>query len=332
LDLAPTIDEVQNVIDESWKAAGVHAAPPPRVLQTLVFFSSSEEYEPYAVVDAHAGNCFHIGDWMVDTVSGKAPQVQAMMECRLGETTVFGADRLLLLARNGGELPPLDSCRSAMSVQERVREHSRTMMTELDEIAHLLAKHWERLTVEAANFARFPELSRAGEIVAKELASIRSFELGLEELRQLPSQRRLVDLAVEIDRESTLLQSFQSDVQSALTSQTETLEAHRRRYEELESARVRDEQFVQEERDRVEALYHEALRSPAPITHPEALAEIRGIVKLADVDGADTFILRRRLYVLRLRCKHSIAPPIADGILRTLLPEIEEEIHRLKRK
>jgi len=332
LDLAPTIDEVQKAIDGSWKAAGVHAAPPPRVIQTLVFFSPSEECEPYAVVDAHAGNCFHIGDWMVDTVSGKAPQVQAMMACRLGESTVFGADRLLLLARNGGQLPPLDSCRSAMSVQERIREHSRTMTTGLDETGHLLAKHRERLTVEAANFARFPELSRAGEIVAAEFASIRSFESSLEELRQMPSQRRLVDLAVEIDREATLLQSFQLDVHAALTRQSETLSAHRKRYEELDSARVRDEQFLAVERGRVEALYHEALRSPQSITHPEALDEIRSIAKLADVDGADTFILRRRLYVLRLRCKHSIAPPIADGILRTLLPEIEEEIHRLKKK
>ena len=332
MDLAPTIDDVQNVIDGSWKAAGVNGAPPPRVLETLVFFTPSEEREPYAVVDAHAGNCFHIGSWTVDTVSGKAPQVQAMMACRLGETTVFGADRLLLLARNGGELPPIDSCRKALRVQERIREHSRTMSADLDETAHLLNRQRERLEAEAAGFRRFPELARAVEIVVAEFAAIQAFESGLAELRLLHSQRRLVDLAVEIEREAQLLQNFHDDVQAALIRQTQNLQDHRRRYEELESARVRGEQFLREERERVEALYHEALRSPQPITHSEAVTEIHQIAKLADIDGTDSFILRRRLYVLRLRCRHSMAPPVSEGSLRPLMPEIEEEIHRLKRK
>ena len=332
MELAPTIDQVQKAIDGSWKAAGVNGTPPPRVLQTLVFFTHAEEREPYAIVDAHAGNCFHIGDWTIDTVSGKAPQVQDMMACRLGETTVFGADRLLLLARNGGELPPLESCRHALSVQERIREHSRSMTAELDETAHLLAKHRERLEIETVNFARFSELTRAVEIVATELSTIESFQSNLAELKLLPSQRRLINLAVEIEREADLVQSFQDDVQAAVSRQTETLKAHRQRYEELENARVRDEQFLRAERERVEELYHETLRSPQPIAYTEALAEIRRITKLADVDGADTFILRRCLYILRLRCKQSVAPPVADGTLRILIPEIEEELHRLKRK
>ena len=52
----------------------------------------------------------------------------------------------------------------------------------------------------------------------------------------------------------------------------------------------------------------------------------------ADVEGADSFLLLRRLYILRLRCRHSVAPPISDGALRTILPDIEEEIHRLRRR
>jgi len=254
-----------------------------------------------------------------------------MMACRLGETTVYGAERLLLLARNGGELPPVECCRAAAACQEQVREHSRSMMAEIDETAHLLTKHRSRLEAESRNFARFPELSRAVEIITGEIAAIRSFESNLAELKDLPSQRRLLDLAAEIEEEAAILQSFRDDVQAAVNRQSETLEAHRARYDELIKARARDDQFVQAERDRAEALYHEALRQPIPITHSEAIEEIRQITKLADVDGADSFILRRRLYVLRLRCRHSIAPPIAEGILRTLLPEIEEEIHRLKR-
>lgn len=332
MELAPTIDEVQQAIDGSWKAAGVHAAPPPRVIQTLVFFTQSEEREPYAVVDAHAGNCFHAGDWTVTTISRKAPQVNALMECRLGESTVFGTEWLVLLARNGGELPSMEGCRAAVACQERVREHSRLLLAELTETAHLLSKYRDRLEIDSANFARFTELSRASEIVGGELGALRSFESSLAELRQLPMHRRLADLQAEIERESTLLQAFREDVQLAVNRQSQTLTAHRERFEELERARLRDEQFVRVERDRVEALYHEALRTPAPITHEQAQTEIRQIAKLADVDGGDTFILRRRLYILRLRCRHSIAPPIADGILRTLLPEIEEEIHRLKRK
>jgi hypothetical protein len=195
----------------------------------------------------------------------------------------------------------------------------------------LLSKHRERLEIDLLNFARFPELSRASEIMSGELATIRSFESNLAELRWLPDNRRLVDLVSEIEREASVLQAFREDVQQAITRQAETLEAHRERYEELERARVRDEQYVREERERVEALYHETLRLPMSITHTEALGELRQITKLADIDGSDSFILRRRLYILRLRCRHTIAPPIADGSLRTLMPEIEEEIHRLKR-
>lgn len=332
MEFAPTIDEVQNAIEGSWKRAGVHAAPPPRVVQTLVFFTPSEDREPYAVVNAHGGNSFHVGDWRVTTVSCKAPQASALLDCRIGETAQMGADPLLLLARNGGELPPLDSCRKAASFQERVRKHSRLLVSEIDETAHLLSKHRSRLEVELGNFARFGELSRACEILSAELAGIRAFEANLVELRELPARRRLVDVVAEIEREAADLQAFRDDVQSAIVRQAETLADHRARYDELERARLRDEQYLRQERERVEALYHAALRSPEPIRHDEVLAELGDIAKVADIDGADTFLLRRRLYILRLRCRHSIAPPIGEAALRTLMPEIEEEIHRLKRR
>ncbi len=332
MELAPTIDEVQQAIDSSWRAAALHAAPAPRVLQTLLFFTSSEEIAAYAVVDAHAGSSFHAGGRTVETVSRNAAAVKSLMNCRIGETVSFADDQLLLLARNGGAVPSMESCLAAMACQERMQSHARALFSELDEIGHLLSKQRVRLQQARLDFARFPELSRAVEELESDLENIAGFEKTLTELRALPAQRDISRLSTEMDNERACLRDLRDDVERCVARQSETIEPHLSRHAVLERERVAGEAYIQEERARIELLYHETMRLPPMISQDEAAEEFREIVKLADTEGSDTFILLRRLFILRLRCHHAIDPPIGDGVLRTLLPDIEEEIHRLRRR
>ncbi|MGO8671793.1 MAG: hypothetical protein ACLQVD_10560 [Capsulimonadaceae bacterium] len=346
MEYAPTIEEVQHAIDGSWKAAGVHGAAPPQVLQTLVFFNTDEEREPFAIVDAHGGNRFQIGVWQVMTVNHQARHAGPLMRCRLGEMArIERGEPLLLIARNGGPAPSIEGCRAAAACQDRVQEHSRSLAAETAELLHLLARQRDRLNLDKMQFDRFAETTRAVEIAEAEIVALSEFEIDVAELATAPDRRDVSRLAEEIGKEAEMLNALREDIQQHLAQQAELLHEHRSLFEELERARLRDESLLQSERARVEQLYHEALRRPSIVTLTEARAELDTISMLADHLDGDPFILRRRLYILRQRCRHSVASG-CDAIdteiighastgattLRSVLTGIEEEIHRLKRQ
>ena len=49
MEYAPTVEEVQGVIDAAW-AAEEHLGAPSTINRTLVFYSADEELEAFAVV------------------------------------------------------------------------------------------------------------------------------------------------------------------------------------------------------------------------------------------------------------------------------------------
>lgn len=326
---APTTDEVQRAIDSSWKAAGVNSASVPCVLQSVLVYAPGEELLPYAVVDAHGGNCFQSGPWKVVTVNRKAPAARDLMACRIGEIVAFGNDRLLVVARDGGDAPSIEACRTAMTMQVEVREHSQFMFSALAGIEVQLAALREALGRDRAGFCRYPDLEKAVTIIDAETEELAAFEAGLSELQGLPATRSIARLEADLAREASLLQSFRAELQVCLSRIDEALVEPRRRFAELERTRVSDEAVIRAEHARIEAAYHDILRCPLPITHDEAVAELEEITKLADHDRCDAFMLRRRLYILRVRCRHVLP---GDGLLRGVLPDIEEEIHRLRRR
>ena len=50
MEYAPTVEDVQGVIDAAW-AAEEHLGAPPTINRTLVFYNADEELEAFAVVE-----------------------------------------------------------------------------------------------------------------------------------------------------------------------------------------------------------------------------------------------------------------------------------------
>ena len=97
---------------------------------------------------------------------------------------------------------------------------------------------------------------------------------------------------------------------------------------ELANLRQQDRRYRDSERQRINALYCDALLDPQPIYKTEAEREYDETVRLMNTGYQDHDSLKRRLLTLRLRCRKSVTLKPGDELLEALVDNINAALDR----
>ena len=121
MEYAPTVEDVQGVIDAVW-AAEEHLGALPTISRTLVFYNADEELEAFAVVE-RGGRGVHtrsysVGTWEVTAVDWNAEIALSSANREAGSKISVNGFFRLLLAVDGGPLPHLETGLHPLSLEE----------------------------------------------------------------------------------------------------------------------------------------------------------------------------------------------------------------------
>ena len=229
MDYAPTVEDVQGVIDAAW-AAEEHRGAPPTICRTLVFYNADEELEAFAVVERGGRGvhtrCYSVGTWEVTAVEWNAEIALSSMGLPVGGTVLINGFSRLLLAVDGGLLPHLETGLHPQGLEDWrcAVKHFQCLDACLAKSraaqSHLLRSLHEkrlRLEKEAEKLPEVPALEAYRPLLRTLLTQQQHLEADMAEIEQLCTACPNTDAAG-----LALLVSRQAQMAACLEEQAET--------------------------------------------------------------------------------------------------------------
>jgi hypothetical protein len=300
--ILPDAEELQSLIDRTHKAVVTDAAETNQVIRTILCYVPNEGFEFYAVIDADGGDSFQVGDVTVTTISKRTPLVQSLLNAWIGEAVPAGGDILVVAAHGGMEMPEIEECAAAFQKQNDIQKLGAELRLEFASIKAELQRRELDYNAQRRRLASFDELHDAVKFIDSQLSDLRRLTALLEVLFRRPLSRTMGSLMIKLEEESSGLSELRTYISAHGAENERILKPWRDKYVDLDAKRRKLESYRAAEKARINLLYIESLRDPAPIIDEEALAEYDEIVVLADEGDADRGVIVKRLHILRSRC------------------------------